>query len=229
MSNASAIEQARQWLAFEQTRWTGEVIELANISSGSTYLQGLEQAAELLAGWNIGPHVKLERIALPPRRGVLDDGSEHALETGVALKWDCRPQAERRVLLGIHYDTVYTPKHEPHKCQLVETNKLVGPGVADAKGGIVVVRAALEALERFHLADEIGWTLLLTPDEELGSPSSHELWSRLAREYAFGLLFEPSLPSGALVAQRKGSGIFHSSCADVLHIRDAIFQPVATH
>ncbi len=117
-------------------------------------------------------------------------------------------QASKRVLLGIHYDTVYSPVHVPAKCQQVSEAILRGPGTADAKGGIVVVRAALEALEQFQLAHDIGWTLVLTPDEELGSPSSADLWDRLAHEHDFGLLFEPALPSGALVGQRKGSGNF---------------------
>jgi glutamate carboxypeptidase len=80
--------------------------------------------------------------------------------------------------------------------------------VADAKGGVVVARAALEALEQFALAGDCGWTLLLTPDEEIGSPASGDVWTTLAASHDFGLLFEPALPSGALVGERKGSGSF---------------------
>ena len=204
----SAKSEAHAWLAANQSRWTHEVIELCNINSGSTNLVGLEEVADRLCSWSGMSGVTAERIALPPRRGIGDDGCEHASETGVALKWEVRPQAQKRVLLGIHYDTVYSPVHVPAKCQQISQSQLIGPGTADAKGGIVVVRAALEAIEHFQLATELGWTLVLTPDEELGSPSSGHLWESLASQYDFGLLFEPAMPSGALVGQRKGSGNF---------------------
>jgi len=77
-----------------------------------------------------------------------------------------------RVLLGIHYDTVYGPDHPFQHVTRVDDNTLQGPGVADAKGGIVVMLMALEALERSPSAREIGWDLFLNPDEELGSPGS---------------------------------------------------------
>ncbi|MCC6509988.1 MAG: M20/M25/M40 family metallo-hydrolase, partial [Pirellulaceae bacterium] len=208
MNSVSAQTEAHAWLAANQSRWTSELIELANVNSGSANLVGLNEVADMLSAWSGVPALPAQRIALPPRRGVAGDGHEQAMETGVALKWEVRPQANQRVLLGIHYDTVYLPTHQPAKCQHVTDARLVGPGTADAKGGIIVARAALEALEHFCLAPEVGWTLLLTPDEEVGSPSSAELWDSLARTHDYGLLFEPALPSGALVGQRKGSGNF---------------------
>lgn len=204
----SAKHEAHVWLAAHQSRWTREVTELCNVNSGSTNLVGLNEMADMLCSWSGLAGISAQRIALPLRRGVGDDGCEHASETGVALKWEARPQAPKRVLLGIHYDTVYSPAHMPSQCQQVSETRLVGPGTADAKGGIVVVRSALEAIEQFQLANDIGWTLVLTPDEEIGSPSSAHLWDKLAHEHDFGLLFEPAMPSGAIVGSRKGSGNF---------------------
>ncbi len=204
----SAINEAHTWLAANQSRWTHEVIGLCNVNSGSTNLVGLNEMADLLCAWSCTGGISAERIALPLRRGIGEDGCEHASETGVALKWEVRPQAPKRVLLGIHYDTVYSPAHVPAQCELVSSSKLVGPRNGGCQRRIVVVRAALEALEQFQLAPDIGWTLVLTPDEELGSPSSAHLWDKLAVEHEFGLLFEPAMPSGAIVGQRKGSGNF---------------------
>lgn len=208
MSQRFTKSDAHAWLAARQTEWTRELIELANINSGSSHRAGLAEMAQRLEVWDGMDGVHCERLPLPPRQVVLDDGVECAIETEGALCWRVRPECERRVLLGIHYDTVYPPHHQSQQCRLVSEDKLIGPGVADAKGGIVVVRAALQALERFRLADNIGWTLLLTPDEELGSPSSAHLWSEQAADHDFGLLLEPALPSGALIATRKGSGNF---------------------
>jgi glutamate carboxypeptidase len=54
----------------------------------------------------------------------------------------------------------------------------------------------------------MGWTVLINPDEELGSPGSAALFEALAAGHGVGLLFEPALPDGALVGARKGSGNF---------------------
>jgi glutamate carboxypeptidase len=137
-----------------------------------------------------------------------DGGETVSVETGPALRWDFQPLATARVLLMIHYDTVFGPEHEFQTCEQISSTLLRGPGVADAKGGIVVLRYALQALLKFDLAPDLGWTVLLNPDEEVGSLSSAGLLRELAPKYDFGLLFEPALPSGAMISQRKGSGNF---------------------
>lgn len=118
------------------------------------------------------------------------------------------PSASARVLLAIHYDTVFGPEHCFQQCTRLSDTSLRGPGVADAKGGIVVLRYALQALLKYQIHGEVGWTVVLNPDEELGSPNSSTYLRDLASEFEFGLLFEPALPTGALVSQRKGSGNF---------------------
>jgi glutamate carboxypeptidase len=85
---------------------------------------------------------------------------------------------------------------------------LSGPGVADAKGGLVVMLTALRALERSSVASKLGWEVALNPDEEIGSPGSSRLLEEAAKRNHFGLVFEPSLPDGSLVGARKGSGNF---------------------
>jgi glutamate carboxypeptidase len=78
--------------------------------------------------------------------------------------------------------------------------------VADAKGGLMVMLKALEAFERSPWAENLGWEVLVNPDEEIGSPGSGALLVEAARDNHIGLVFEPSLPDGNLVGDRKGSG-----------------------
>lgn len=85
---------------------------------------------------------------------------------------------------------------------------LRGSGGADAKGGIVILLKALEALESSPHAAGLGWEVLLNPDEEIGSPGSLPLLREAAGRNHLGLLFEPCLPDGSLVSARKGSGNF---------------------
>lgn len=182
------------------------LIELANLNSGSSSLDGLCKVANWLSDWMDLP-ADHQRIVLPPRQFITDEGELTSVETGPLLRWDYRPKAARRVLLAIHYDTVFDVDHPFQHCQRLSDSRLQGPGTADAKGGIVVLHYALRALLESG-CDELGWTILLNPDEELGSPCSKETFRQAANEFDFGLLFEPALPSGALVSHRKGSGAF---------------------
>jgi len=205
---SAGIFEAHAWLEAGQERMVADLIELANQNSGSNNVVGLLAVADWLEDW-AGLHpAMLKRIALPARRIIGDDGRELVFETGPALRWDYRPESRRRVLLAIHYDTVFGAEHPFQRCHRVTSDKLVGPGVADAKGGIVVLRYAMQALLKFSLANECGWTVLLNPDEEVGSPSSASLMKEIAPDFEFGLLFEPCLPGGEFVSQRKGSGNF---------------------
>ncbi|QDV28098.1 hydrolase [Aureliella helgolandensis] len=202
------MNAAHHWLDAQQEAMRSDLVELANQNSGSNNLAGLEQVAQWLEAWMDFPDATARRIALPPRCEIDDLGQEIELQTGPALRWDCRPQAARRLLLAIHYDTVFPAGHPFQRCRILDSDRLQGPGVADAKGGIVVIRNALRAVEQFGLAPDCGWTVLLNPDEELGSPHSSSLLARLASEFDVGFLFEPALPTGEMVAQRKGSGNF---------------------
>jgi glutamate carboxypeptidase len=102
-------------------------------------------------------------------------------------------------------DTVYPKEHSFQKWHWLDEERLCGPGSADMKGGLVVLLYALKALELCPIASHLGWQLLLTPDEEIGSLGSVELLQKLATTAQIGLVFEPSLANGALVSRRKAS------------------------
>src|SRR3989304_2280040 len=122
---------------------------------------------------------------------------------GNALSIRKRSTAPLRIFLGAHMDTVYPADHPFQKAVRVDQNTLRGPGVADSKGGLVVMLKALEALERSPYAQSVGWEVLINPDEELGSPGSAPLLAQAAKNTHLGLVFEPPLPDGALVGARK--------------------------
>ena len=164
--------------------------------------------------------VDLEKVELPPIK-TLRTGNPWDVEpprcwddqpTGPLLVWHHRPEAKRRVLWMIHYDTVYPPSPDSARgsSQKVrrEDQKLIGPGVADAKGGIAVIALAIEAILKFDLLRDQGITIVFNPDEEIGSPASASFLQSICADYETAMLFEPSLPNGNLVAARKGSGNF---------------------
>jgi glutamate carboxypeptidase len=127
---------------------------------------------------------------------------------GKALSIRKRPTAPTQVFLCIHMDTVYGTEHPFQTVRWIDDHTLNGPGVADAKGGICVMLIALEAFEKSENAGNLGWEILLTADEELGSPGSAAILVEAARRNNVGLVFEPAHADGSLVGQRKGSGNF---------------------
>ena len=181
----------------------------AEINSGTYNLPGLaamehelvQAFAPLVDHW--------EAIDLPPAPSVDSTGNVVTSALGRALRFVKRPDAKLRVLLSIHYDTVYGPAHPfQHTAPLEGADALNGPGVVDAKGGIIVMLCALTALEKSDVAPNIGWEVLLNPDEEIGSPGSAELLREAVPRNHLGLVFEPAFADGALVGARKGSGTF---------------------
>jgi glutamate carboxypeptidase len=119
--------------------------------------------------------------------------------------WICRhgPPHELPILLVGHLDTVFPPgsfdsgvvAHGPH---------LLGPGVADMKGGVVVILGALWVLDRLGFLPRISLILAFNGDEEIGSPSSAQKLGELARTSRLGLVFECGGPEGSVVTSRRG-------------------------
>jgi len=190
-----------------QDHWLNILRDWCAIGSGTHHLAGLKTMADALAA-EFGVFGDVKRIDLPPSTQIDSAGNEVSLPLGQALSIVRRPNAARRVLLVIHYDTVYSPGNPFRQVSVLPDGRWSGPGVVDAKGGIVVMLAALHALEASPLAEKIGWEVILNPDEEIGSPGSASLLDEAARRNHLGLLFEPALPDGSLVGERKGSGNF---------------------
>lgn len=157
----------------------------------------------------LGP---VERLPGGSRTSVGDDGRETTTPLGDALRvrGGDGPAGSPRVLLGIHMDTVYPPAAEPPRVELAPDGAVLrGPGVTDAKGGLVVMLVALEAFSRFGPADRLRWEALVNADEEVGSPGSAPLLAEAADRNDVGLLFEPALDeAGTLAGARRGSGNF---------------------
>jgi glutamate carboxypeptidase len=108
------------------------------------------------------------------------------------------------LLLG-HHDTVWprgTLDEIPFR---VEDGRVRGPGVFDMKAGVAVAMAVLADLARRERPPRV--TLLLTPDEEIGTDASRSLLIEVARAHRGVLVLEPSL-EGAVKVARKGTGTF---------------------
>jgi len=107
-----------------------------------------------------------------------------------------------------HMDTVYPVDHPFQALTDLPDGSLNGPGVADMKGGLALMLAALEAVEASPLAALLGYEVVINSDEETGSLSSSALLAKAARGKAAALTYEPALPDGTLAGARGGTGNF---------------------
>jgi glutamate carboxypeptidase len=114
-----------------------------------------------------------------------------------------------QLLFTGHMDTVYGADHPFQSVAWRQDGVLGGPGVADMKGGIAVLLAALRAVEASPAAADLGYEIVINSDEEVGSPGSAALIAQAARGKRAALTYEPSaLPDGTLAGARPGSGNF---------------------
>ena len=117
---------------------------------------------------------------------------QHRLQHyGPALQIDFPgPRRSPRLLLLGHTDTVYPLGTLLAMPWRERATRLYGPGVFDTKAGIVQALFALKTLlARGPLPCHV--TLLLVPDEEVGSPASRALTTRLALGSNAVLVLEP--------------------------------------
>lgn len=185
------------------------LVRLASINSGSFNAAGVTAMAEAMREVFAPLQASSELIALKPFRSVNDAGVTIERPIGKALRLRLRPQAPLQVFFCGHLDTVFAADHPFQTVKSLDADTINGPGVADLKGGLLVLFQALMALERSPWKDQIGWTVLMNPDEEIGSVSSAPLLKEAGQSHHLGLIYEPALPDGSLASARKGSGNFN--------------------
>jgi glutamate carboxypeptidase len=165
-------------------RVLADIEELVTCESPSSDPAALARSTDLVA--DLG---KRHLGAAPERVG--SGGRTH-------LRWRLGDGPSRVLLLG-HHDTVWPLGSLATHPFGVHDGVLRGPGCVDMKAGLVL---ALHALAELGLPD--GVTLLVTSDEELGSPTSRELVERAAAGCAAALVLEAAAAGGALKTERKG-------------------------
>ncbi len=186
-----------------------QVERWAAINSGTSNLAGLAEVAGLLAkAFAVLPGA-VRFVDPAPEESVAPDGSVRTAQRGQHIHIAVRPGTNRRILLTGHMDTVFPVDHPFQTLREIEPGVINGPGVADMKGGIAVMLAALSAFEGSDRASALGYDVILNSDEETGSTTSAALIADLARGKIAALTFEPAaLPDGTLAGARPGSGNF---------------------
>lgn len=113
------------------------------------------------------------------------------------------------ILISGHMDTVHPIGTLGVNPWRIENGRCYGPGIQDMKGGNYASLEAIRQLARAGLDTPLPVTVLLTPDEEVGTPSTRELIETEARKNKYVLVPEPARPDGGAVTGRYAIARFN--------------------
>jgi glutamate carboxypeptidase len=111
---------------------------------------------------------------------------------------------DRPLLLLGHLDTVWPHGTLAAMPWRVVDGRAYGPGSYDMKGGLVVMHEAIR-----RIAGARALRVVLTADEEIGTPTGRDLLAEAADGAAAAFVCEPPTADGGLKTARKGLGRFH--------------------
>lgn len=121
---------------------------------------------------------------------------------------------EKQLMLMGHMDTVF-PRNVYVPFTDLDNGKALGSGCIDMKGGDVVMLYALQkALPELDLT-KVRICAVLNPDEEVGSPESHDVIFDTAKASFAALSFEPCSSDYRLTCARKGVTSVHIACTGI--------------
>jgi glutamate carboxypeptidase len=173
--------------------WVGLLGEIVDIDSGPGDTAGIDRVYGVLDAALTELGFEAERVTTPGpdvfvarRRGA--DG------------------APRVALIG-HADTVFAKGTVAERPFTRDGERVRGPGVADMKGGLVVVLAGLDLAGPVVL-DQLDLTVIVNGDEESGSADSRAVIEELAPGFDVALVFEPGRPADGFVVSRRGAHRF---------------------
>lgn len=113
----------------------------------------------------------------------------------------------REVVLIGHHDTVWPTGTLQSFPFSVADGVVRGPGADDMKGGVLIALYAMSRL-RAERGNLDGVSVLITGDEELGSPGSRQIIEGEARGAKAALVFESGASDGSVKIARKGVAIY---------------------
>ena len=197
-----------EWIDSQHDTMLANTIALSEINSGSLNAAGVNRVGDELIRICEPLGGEVERIKVAPYQSVNNQGVAEEFPLGDAIRIRKRPEAPLQIFFCGHMDTVFAIDHHFQTITWLDDDTLNGPGVADLKGGLMVMLTAIQALELSPFAESIGWEILFNSDEEIGSAASAPLIAEAAQRVNLGLIYEPSFPDGNLAGERKGSGNF---------------------
>lgn len=168
-----------------------------NINSGTYNVEGVKKVGALYRKEFDALGFTTEWISLP-------DSLKRA---GHLVAYKKGKKGKKIFLIG-HLDTVFEPDMPPNPFTMLNDSVATGQGVNDMKGGDVVIIAALKALKKQGLLDDVSITAYFTGDEEnAGNPRevSRGDFIERAKQHDIALAFESAAGLNSIATARRGA------------------------
>src|SRR5262245_35695556 len=193
---AQRNEQVHALAQKEQQPLLKTLEELVSIESGSRDFEGLDRIAKLIAGrlQALGGQVELVEASDIYK---MDDTPS---QIGKMVRATFTGTGSKKILLIAHMDTVYPRGMLAKQPFRIKGDRAYGVGIADDKQGIAVIIHVVSILKATDFRDYGTLTVLINADEEISSPGSRSLITRLGAEHDAVLSFEGSLESSDKLA-----------------------------
>jgi len=191
---------------------------LVNINSGTHNFAGVRAVADALAP-------EFQKLGFTTR---WSDGTSWSRAGHLIAEWKGNGTGRKLLLIG-HLDTVFERDSPFQRFERVGTDSARGPGIADMKGGNVVMLLALKALKDAGLLEQLQVTAVITGDEEdSGRPiataradlTSAADWADIALGFENG----PEAPHVAVIA-RRGSTTWWLRTSGTPSHSSQVFRP----
>ncbi len=182
------------WLATQEGAMLALLEEVVNLDSGSYDKEGVDRVGERFERFFAEHGIAAERR---PRERYGDVFAATVAGAG---------GGNRPIVLMGHRDTVFPKGEAGRRPFRTEAGRAYGPGVADMKAGLVMNCFVAAAYHRAGGA-AAPLTVLITSDEEIGSPACRSIIEETARGARAVFNAEPGRPTGNIVTGRKG-GVF---------------------
>lgn len=168
--------------------FVADLEKLVNIDTGTGDTAGLTQVEAILTARlkALGAEVQ----AVP----------SEAPAVGNILVGTLKGSGDRNAMLVVHYDTVFGPGEVAKRPFKVVGNKAYGPGVADAKPGLLLILNAVDMLKERGFKQYKTLTICFNADEEKSSLGSRALIKKLAADQDVVLSFEPPEQEQVIIA-----------------------------
>jgi glutamate carboxypeptidase len=189
--------QLREWAEAHQEELATYLFELVEIETPTENPETFEAFFDRLAEDFEAVGLRTERIDGDETGGRLEaHWSDGAEDDGIQL------------LLG-HADTVWPLETVEEDPPSIDDGVLEGPGALDMKGGLAQAVFALRALDALSLEPSVPVHVLVSSDEEVGSPESKPRIVELSKRADRVFVLEPaSGPEGKIKTARKAVGHF---------------------
>lgn len=171
--------------------------ESVDINSGTFNVEGVKRVGEMYGKELKALGFTVEWISLP-------DSLKRA---GHLVAYRKGKKGKKLFLIG-HLDTVFEPDMAPNPYTILNDSTVTGQGVNDMKGGDVLVIAALKALHKQGLLDDVSITVYFTGDEEnAGRPRSVSRGDFIerAKQHDIALAFEGANGLNTVATARRGA------------------------